>query len=277
MENIQPFKSAPHYAAHGLKCFPLIPGGKEPYGWIVPNGANDATTDPDRLHRWWLESPSANIGIATDGLLVIDLDPRNGGDPANLPDLPETWTSITGSGGLHIWFRLPPGANPTGGNGKLGRGLDVKTGAGSYVVAAPSRVRHGKGAEHHFQRYHWRQRRTPKDIPLATAPDRLIRKLTPPPAPPPRPFVPRDDDEERVRNALQRIPAYDREVWLRVGMSLKSHFGERGRTLWDEWSATCPEKFDPKAQIKVWRSFRRGGVGIGTIFWLSSRTARHAA
>lgn len=95
------------------------------------------------------------------------------------------------------------------------------------------------------------------------------------PAVPPHTWRPQLDDDQRIRNALQRIPADDRETWWRVGAALKSHFGESGRVLWDEWSGTS-KKYDPKTQDRVWRSFRRGGVTIGTIYHLARERARAA-
>jgi putative DNA primase/helicase len=32
------------------------------------------------------------------------------------------------------------------------------------------------------------------------------------------------------------LPAHDRELWVRVGMAIKSELGEDGFNLWDEWS-----------------------------------------
>ncbi len=85
---------------------------------------------------------------------------------------------------------------------------------------------------------------------------------------PSRVWRPRSDDGQRIANALQRIPSNEREVWLRVGMALRNHYGDAGRAVWDPWSATS-EKFDLRVQERVWRSFRRGGIGVGTIFHLA--------
>jgi putative DNA primase/helicase len=76
-----------------------------------------------------------------------------------------------------------------------------------------------------------------------------------------------DCDEERIADALRVIPADDRSVWLQVGMALKDELGDRGRAIWDHWSATCPKKFKDRDQDKTWRSFRRNGIGIGTLFY----------
>ncbi|GBF26316.1 hypothetical protein MnTg02_01353 [bacterium MnTg02] len=72
-------------------------------------------------------------------------------------------------------------------------------------------------------------------------------------------------DFEEVREALRFIPTDDRAVWLEIGMSIKAHFGDVGRPLWDEW-AVRSNKFDSRDQDKVWRSFKRDGIGIGTLY-----------
>ena len=85
-----------------------------------------------------------------------------------------------------------------------------------------------------------------------------------------RQWQPRTDDDRRIRNALAHINADDRDIWLRIGMALKSHYGEAGRDLWDQWSRQS-KKFDEAMQNRTWRSLRGGGVNIGTIFYYGRR------
>src|SRR5436189_1424247 len=62
----------------GFAVFPLRAGSKVP---LMNGGFYNATTDLDQVGRWWRKWPHANIGIATgpvSGLLVVDLDPKNG-------------------------------------------------------------------------------------------------------------------------------------------------------------------------------------------------------
>ena len=96
--------------------------------------------------------------------------------------------------------------------------------------------------------------------------------VTKQPVAPQRRWRPRTDDDRSIRDALRRIPADEREVWLRVGMALCDYYGKAGRAIWDEWSSTS-EKFDPKTQERIWRSFRRGGIGVGTIYHLAGARA----
>src|SRR5580700_1544304 len=54
--------------------------GKHP---LTVNGIKNATTDDTWIRTWWEEFPEANIGVATgapSGIVVLDIDPRHGGD-----------------------------------------------------------------------------------------------------------------------------------------------------------------------------------------------------
>jgi hypothetical protein len=115
--------------------------GKHPR---TANGYKDATTDLEQLREWWRIWPNANVGVATvDGLVVIDIDPRHGGDSTwerltEDRELPVGPVVRTGSGGYHYWFR---GRVPRHGADALGRGVDVKAevdGRAGYVVVPPS-------------------------------------------------------------------------------------------------------------------------------------------
>jgi Primase C terminal 2 (PriCT-2)/RepB DNA-primase from phage plasmid len=75
-----------------------------------------------------------------------------------------------------------------------------------------------------------------------------------------------DGEDQRIRDALFRVDATERHVWLTIGMAIEAHYGDAGRSLWDEWSATAPDKYSLDDQDRVWRSFKGSGVTIGTLF-----------
>src|SRR5262249_44840541 len=54
--------------------------GKHPLGSIVPNGALQATTDFEKVRHWWMLKADANVALRLDGYMVVDVDPRHGGD-----------------------------------------------------------------------------------------------------------------------------------------------------------------------------------------------------
>ena len=130
----------------GLQC---PSAGKHPRN---RNGLHGASTEMRTIRSWLRQWHNINLGIATGGphdLLVIDVDPRHGGDTtiddlqARYDILPRTYTVRTGRGGLHLYFSMegidPPIRNS---QGRLGLGLDVR-GEGGYVVAPPSETPFG--------------------------------------------------------------------------------------------------------------------------------------
>jgi ribosomal protein L37AE/L43A len=142
--------------------------GKHPRvnGWQT-----EATTDPAQIQRWRSTLPQANWGYAVDGL-VLDVDPRNGGDESLVTlerdhgVLPNTWRSLTGGGGEHHYLTLPEGVAVKSGPLSGYPGLDIKT-VGSLVIA-PGSV-HASG-----RLYEWDDAAHPEDIPRAVAPAWLI-------------------------------------------------------------------------------------------------------
>jgi len=114
---------------------------KHPHGRLAPHGLKDATRDGNVICRWYANGEVINLGIRTgpeSGLVVLDIDPRHGGDESvkALGKLPDTATVATG-GGRQLYFRWPAGADIRNSAGKLGPGLDIR-GTGGYVVAPPS-------------------------------------------------------------------------------------------------------------------------------------------
>jgi len=127
------------YASRGIPVFPCRPRGKEP---LVEGGFHAATTDEARIREWWRRWPAANVGVPTGavtGWLVVDVDPRDGGDEtlggwlSKYGRWPATAEATTGGGGRHILFRHVAGLRC----GPLAPGVDLKTGGG-YIVVAPS-------------------------------------------------------------------------------------------------------------------------------------------
>lgn len=70
-----------------------------------------------------------------------------------------------------------------------------------------------------------------------------------------------------IENALYAIsPDLPREDWVQVGMAIKSELGDSGFPLWDSWSQGAPDSYKEKDARDTWKSFKGGGVGIGTMF-----------
>lgn len=74
-----------------------------------------------------------------------------------------------------------------------------------------------------------------------------------------------------VVDALKYVEAETYEIWFRVGMALKSAFGDDGFLAWDAWSQGS-SKYNASEVCKKWKSFKRratGGVTIASIFSLA--------
>lgn len=166
-------EAALEYSRLGIPVFPLhsINGrghctcgkkacsqaGKHPR---TRHGLKDATTDKDTIREWWGRwGAKANIGGVMGGpFVVIDIDPKNGGDASlNLLEqedfeLPRTATARTGDHagdrGRHFYF-IPEQHHVNSTTGLLGfDGIDVR-GHGGYVVLPPSA--HHSGVEYEWE------------------------------------------------------------------------------------------------------------------------------
>lgn len=139
----------PCHSAHptsGCSCGSAECGspGKHPR---VRGGLHSSSTDASVIRAWWARWPRANVGVRTgaiSGLVVVDVDPRHGGDATMRElesvygELPATRTIRTASGGRHLYFRHPGGLVRNDAGRVLGRGVDLR-GDGGYVIAPPSR------------------------------------------------------------------------------------------------------------------------------------------
>ncbi len=150
--------------------------GKHPR---TPNGFKAATRDPEQIATWWRQWPDANIGIATGAtsdLLVLDVDPRHGGDDtlADLIEthgaLPDAVQCLTGGGGLHVYFEHPGGHVQS--RAEIARGIDVRA-DGGYVVAPPST--HASGRP-----YAWDVAHHPDDVAITPVPAWLLELIEAP-------------------------------------------------------------------------------------------------
>lgn len=80
---------------------------------------------------------------------------------------------------------------------------------------------------------------------------------------------PEPERAEEVAEALSHLdPDMPYDEWVRVGMALKAGLGAAGRSLWLTW---CREgqKFKPGEPEEKWRSFQKGGVGLGTLLHMA--------
>jgi hypothetical protein len=169
-----------------------------------------ATTDPQRIQRWWSRWPTSNVGIATGGgLLVLDADGDVGIDSLHALEhvhgpLPETPRSLTGGGGLHFFLTVDHiVSNKVG----LAPGIDIRC-DGGFVVGPPSV--HASG-----RRYAWDLAAHPDDVPLAPAPSWLLDLCAQPTA---RPRAASGDELRLVEGQRNRGLFIEACRWRRHGI-----------------------------------------------------------
>src|ERR1700681_710193 len=290
------------YAAFGWRVVPLAgmvdgrctcgkdcgkDAGKHPR--IRKGKGGWGSSDPNQVRAWWEKWPDSNIGIATgSGLVVIDLD-----DSPQLAAFQQllggaelrTLVAQTGRG----WHVYVAGDMPTSRN----VGDILVRGDGSYVVAPPSRHRSGaiyrwirqgpiaewpeavkKWALEGAANAHAYAKATALQAQLGQIPSYIQQTNTLSSKATLTQWTPAE--EERIRSALKAIPAsVQRKPWLDIGMALHSLQWERpdgsnaGFEIWDEWSSTCEAKYSRHDTETRWGSFKRSGIGIGTLFHLA--------
>ena len=156
--------------------------GKHP---LTSNGFKAATSDIDQINNWISEFPNCNLGVYLkgSGLVVIDVDPRNGGEEAfdefsrHLEGLvPQTVMAVTGeqehkgrvTRGTHMFYRVESDASLEGNFGKEVPGVDVKH--NGYVLIPGSKHFSGRS-------YEWAAGSSPWDVEIAPLPEQLRRYL----------------------------------------------------------------------------------------------------
>jgi hypothetical protein len=242
--------------------------GKHPLGGA---GVADATTDADRLSTLFAANPKANIGVALpEGIVAIDIDPRNGGNETwddfvsrSGIGMVDTVEAITGGGGRHLLFSVPPESSLSG---KLGPGVDVKH-AGGYIVVEPSM--HASG-----NRYEWEASSGPSDVPVVPAPEPLLKAISRPDFGLTRnrihlaaTYQTTPEQIEELRSALLYIDHDDRETWIKAGHALAS-LGEVGFLLWDEYSQRS-DKYRADDQHQRWVGFHSPKASYRSVFGMA--------
>ena len=150
------FDAAMDLADRGFHVFPLGRGSKVPRKdfkrWELR-----ASRNPPQLAEWWKRWPGSNPGVACKPsvILVVDLDVPKGNRTEDgrqvfwdlIKSLKIPWEPTrqvrTPSGGVHLYYKPPPGAFLKNSAGRLGPGVDTRA-IGGYVVGPGSVVDGGR-------------------------------------------------------------------------------------------------------------------------------------
>lgn len=136
MHSSKVLEAALRYAELGYAMFPCS-RAIDPVP-LTEHGFHDATTDSAKIERWWKIFPEAVIGMATTGLLVIDVDKPNNpwltDHPERALELAAAPTSLTPGGGRHYIFRRPEGKDWRCNAKLLAPNVDIRTDGGCLYV-----------------------------------------------------------------------------------------------------------------------------------------------
>lgn len=244
-ENKRPFANADVAAALGI---PAPPDGQ--------GAAKLATRDEMAIQQLWTAFPGAVIGVATGaasgGLIVLDVDRKNGKDGlVTLATMqlqpPATAWQQTRSGGIHYLYRGPAARHLPTDAGGLGVGLD-RRGDGGYFV------------DYGFD----------LTAPISQAPEWLLAGSAPRAQDGRRPLGDPALAAPSFDLAVQALNAHDpdnlgRDRWIAVTAEYKQASAslvseDVARLTWDIWCARYTEN-NLAENDRQWRSIRSTSSG----------------
>lgn len=206
------------------------------------------------------------IVVNTSGLVVVDVDGRNGGweSAKKMAHIREQCAFIvaTGSGdGEHWYFKKPEGGPDLRYKHDEYPGIEFKS--TGYVV--------GCGSMHRIGNTYHTISGSPAQV--SDAPDELIQILK-------RPERSLSTSGEEVNldelpGLVDAIPNTQRDYdkWISVGMALHdaTDGSQDGLSLWVKWSAKNAQAHDDSQMDYKWHSFGRGAnkVTVGTLYALA--------
>ena len=93
----------------GFSVIPLRPRDKRPLiAWAEYQGRRPRIQE---IEAWWRDEPALGVAVVcgrVSGLIVLDIDPRNGGDESlGGRHLPRGPVVLTGGGGRHFYMPIP--------------------------------------------------------------------------------------------------------------------------------------------------------------------------
>lgn len=135
---LDPQLEANRLAALGYRVFPCKRGLKKP---LTEHGFLDASSDPDVISAWWKRWPNANVAMATERLLVVDIDGASNPWLDHHPERSRSFacvpSSLSARGGRHYYFRQADGRKWRCTTGRLADKVDTRA-DGGYIMLPPS-------------------------------------------------------------------------------------------------------------------------------------------
>ena len=220
-----------------------------------------------------LDRFESGYGINCAGLLVVDIDARNGGMDSyakllkQYPSIAATGLIVeTGSGGgsKHLYFKCPVGLELRK-NVPEFVGIDFLSGNKSYCVGPYSN--HVSGRQYNIVHG------SPADI--DTVPQELIDLLRKPEVHCNK-FLSQNDnaDFNELAEMLSYInPDIEHGIWIRCGMAIHHNTNGKGFEVWNNWSAQGAKYPSEAELLKRWNSFGRSNnpVTIASLVYFAEQ------
>lgn len=271
-----------------LSAIPIQPGTKAPGVYLhgawgkMQRWEQYCETLPtfDKIERWshW---PYAGIAIAlgpAGGIIAVDVDRDDAVGDAIIAALPPSPVRKKGERGQTLFFRY---AGEKSRRKRCNGTMAVEILSVGRQTVLPGTIHPATG-----RAYYWLTPDTLLDYRIAELPrlpanhlaliDAVIARYETPHvrsvsigSSMPLGVV----DSDRVRSALAAVPADDYDIWLRIGMAIRTEFaGHSGFSLWDSWSRTSAKYKDGCTEAR-WNGFDQHGgadkVNIETVFWFA--------
>ncbi len=239
---------------HDHQCTCERPGcqaaGKHP---VMSNWQAGIIWEDDQLENMREFGQLNSFGVLVNGYLVIDIDPRNGGNNGyealcealdfELAD-ESGFVVNTGGGGRHIYYKMPDGISLNS-HDKRFAGIDFKS--TGFVI--------GCGSFHKSGNFYEVSHGSPQQI--TPIPDNLKQLLISTP----RASLHLGSETytgQDIAEMLHHINCGDDyEGWIRVGMAIHEATDGNGFDLWDDWSSRF-SKYDPADMDYHWHSYGKG-------------------
>ena len=203
-----------YWQTYGISVLPIARDSKRP---LCSTNRFKGHIEPDVFRSFGTGNMAIRCG-SLNRIIALDVDNREKARDWFLqhPPLPKTWSSRSGSGGLHLWFKIP---DWWGGSTKScqfwkGEGKHEEValkGDGTQVICPPSIIDTGQIAKH----YKWESGFAPMQTRLASAPVWLLKQIADRNAPPALPELTSSADpfvlpvgrtDALDRGLLERIP-----------------------------------------------------------------------
>jgi hypothetical protein len=254
---------------------------------LTRNGFYDATNDLALLQKQFYKI-DLFIGFPTgskNGICVIDFDVNkkipgtNDIDTRsvdelieevrnNYGELPDTFQVETPSGGRHFYY-LMPDMSISSANRFIDKYLPIDIKADGGYAIAPDGINYrvyDDVDEIEIDNLksrcvvlpEWIQNLRIKRAETVYNPENLPETVLPP------------EEVREIRSALSFINSDDRDMWVKIGMSLKSTNSPSSYGLWDEWSKLSP-KYKADDMGKRWATLKPKDVTIASLFHVAKQ------